>query len=1657
MKKLWLLLLGLLLSWGIYLLLGNGDWGNFTTQTGDYTLYACNDGSWVADTSYTGCSSDTACPSTGSKDHGKSFCCSSRPTATCNNDSTNSQVTDGEDIEIGDWLETGWPVKEQESNLKCYKCSSAGNVTSKNANSNGTCSSWYSLTQPDCSVNDVEEDDTNIDTWSEIWWPVKEQESNTKCYKCSSAGNVTSRNANSNGTCTSWYSLTQPDCSENDPVVDTWVTCYRKDCSDDCKKNQYPTRTSCPSDMTTRKSTCENACDVDDPVVVPDTTPSWTLYTCQSNGTFTAWSSCNNPQSTFWTLSLSQWWTVCVANGANLSSNRCTWGTQPSNDPVVVPDTTPTTWERCEPWYVWNPESDTCCQNNQGTCASWVVYDHWYWKCTTNGWTNINKWWTCKASNNFNLSVVWDKACYLEWSVPPWTCDTNPATPDPVVGWSCWDQWWERDEKRDDSCGAYNLWWIHEVGNSSYVCVNRWDTPSAWCDPQMEPLDLYRCEVNNGAWSRKLLSSWSCLTESKPANYAWGSDYCTAWTPPEWCCGGQEWDGWDVLCCDGTFKANASECPHNYNSNAHLDLCVTCCDGTNAVNPYECPEDMNGNAPWCKTINATESVTWCDGSQYLPGQAPQDYNGSKSWCYTCCDGKNVASELECSCNTVATECYRWCTNGKCESIWSYTNCPVWSVHSKPTCESQCTQKCSLEGQSCNDGDSKTKNTTYDENCRCTWWTPVVGIPPKVPVCWDSDYTGSDKPWNDCNDWNAFTINDVYNQNCKCVWTPKPTTPTPPTPTPTPPTVTPTTPTPTPTTPTPTPDVDCKMSAWVIGDCKANGKRTDTRTITTQPQWNGEACKNLIRNPNCGEYDLALAKKLKTGQPSKVKVGDLVTFTITVTNEGQITANTFTITDNLPAQLILADADWSINAWKASFPFIVINKPLAPGASTSVDITTKVVALINPIRNRAQISADDGNDIDSDPTTWVKVDDLGDSAPDDDEDSAIIRPIPEVCNGKDENGDWVIDEWFEDKAPGTTCDDGDDDTTDDTYNGVCKCVGTPIAKVYDLAIDKKLKTGQSRRVKVGDQVTYTITVTNQGSITANSFTIEDNLWVHLAFDDTDWNVIAPRSATYDITTPLAPWASTSVEITTKVIALGPKIRNRVQISVDDGDDIDSDPDKDYNIDEDGDGKKYDDDEDAIHVLPVIEICNGLDENNDWVTDEGFEDKAPGTTCDDDNGMTINDMYNDTCECVWTTRPDGDEDDHDVAEVTIIVETICCDGTTVEDADQCPTDDNGNAEGCHTAPEYTCCDETVVSDADLCPVDTNGTAEGCESPEYDLALTKDLKTGQSRAVTKGSEVTFTITVTNQWDITANTFEITDHIPTGLTLQDVDWTDAWNNKAEYIVTTPLVAWASIDVDITVLVWEVTGELINVAEISADDGDDIDSDPSNDDGDQSEDDEDPEPLTVINTEVCDGIDNDNDNIVDEWFEDKAEWESCDDNNDSTINDRYNATCICIGTPRNTWGWWGSAWGGNFCGDGKVFERLWEECDDGNYEDGDGCDRNCKVEPICGDGVPNQDIEQCDDGNLEDNDGCSKDCLVEIVLTCGDGSPNQEWEQCDDGNTTDGDGCSATCQIESLDQDIVEMILKKKEPIVVPAPVRITTPLILPKTGAELMCASIS
>jgi cysteine-rich repeat protein len=62
-------------------------------------------------------------------------------------------------------------------------------------------------------------------------------------------------------------------------------------------------------------------------------------------------------------------------------------------------------------------------------------------------------------------------------------------------------------------------------------------------------------------------------------------------------------------------------------------------------------------------------------------------------------------------------------------------------------------------------------------------------------------------------------------------------------------------------------------------------------------------------------------------------------------------------------------------------------------------------------------------------------------------------------------------------------------------------------------------------------------------------------------------------------------------------------------------------------------------------------------------------------------------------------------------------------------------------------------------------------------------------------------------------------------------------------------------------------------------------------------------------------------------------------------------------------------------------FGCSFEECEDGNTTDGDGCDSDCFLE-ACGNYLK-QGGEDCDDGNLLDGDGCDSNCVAEFI--CGD------------------------------------------------------------------------
>lgn len=82
---------------------------------------------------------------------------------------------------------------------------------------------------------------------------------------------------------------------------------------------------------------------------------------------------------------------------------------------------------------------------------------------------------------------------------------------------------------------------------------------------------------------------------------------------------------------------------------------------------------------------------------------------------------------------------------------------------------------------------------------------------------------------------------------------------------------------------------------------------------------------------------------------------------------------------------------------------------------------------------------------------------------------------------------------------------------------------------------------------------------------------------------------------------------------------------------------------------------------------------------------------------------------------------------------------------------------------------------------------------------------------------------------------------------------------------------------------------------------------------------------------------------------------------------------------PSSTSAWWSSSAGGTVVVCGNNITEQWEQCDDGNTWNWDGCTTTCQIEApgTCGNAILEY-MEQCDDGNLYDGDWCSNTCNIE-------------------------------------------------------------------------------
>jgi len=620
------------------------------------------------------------------------------------------------------------------------------------------------------------------------------------------------------------------------------------------------------------------------------------------------------------------------------------------------------------------------------------------------------------------------------------------------------------------------------------------------------------------------------------------------------------------------------------------------------------------------------------------------------------------------------------------------------------------------------------------------------------------------------------------------------------------------------------------------------------------------------------YDLALVKSLPDGAPAAYPIGSDIEFVITITNQGTVDATATEVIDYIPAGLDLNDANWTDNGdGTASYTTAV--GPLAPGTSQDITITlNNNWTETGMVTNWAEIAADDASE------TYGTSD--ADSTPDSDNFNS-----PGETDDLDDDGENTQDGF----------DDGDEDDHDPE---------TVQLDFFDLALAKTVaSTGP---FFPGSEVIFNIEVTNQGSVVSNDFTITDYIPAGLSLNDTNWTSVSDTVATYMFDGALAPDTTETIQITMMVdeYVLG-SLTNWAEISEDDGDvlwgDIDSTPDADntdpYTTDDAIDGVGGDEDDhdpaeimiDPYYDLALIETLNTTTVvepgdvakfdievfNQGNILAEGVE-----VTTYIPEGLVLDDVN-------WVDNGDGtatyvglgpiapgasamiqimlkvEEFINDLVGDVIVWSEISADNGAIYggDVDSMPDSDNFNTPG-----ETNDLDDDNVANEDGKNGANEDQDEDDHDPEllliwnvYDLALTKMLSS--EGPFFPGSEATFAIQVMNQGNMPASDIEVTDYLPEEFTLVDTAWTDNGDGSATYAIPGTIAAWMSETIQITVEINQhILGDVVNWAEISNDDGDDVDSTADADEGNDGyddtddvtnnansdEDDHDPATLTV-------------------------------------------------------------------------------------------------------------------------------------------------------------------------------------------------------------------
>ena len=409
-----------------------------------------------------------------------------------------------------------------------------------------------------------------------------------------------------------------------------------------------------------------------------------------------------------------------------------------------------------------------------------------------------------------------------------------------------------------------------------------------------------------------------------------------------------------------------------------------------------------------------------------------------------------------------------------------------------------------------------------------------------------------------------------------------------------------------------------------------------------------------------QHDLSL---IKTSDLDSAGVGDTVTFVITVVNEESSAVTGVEIEDILPAGLthVSNNSASTGTSYTLGTGIWDIGGSLSGTGSISLEIKARIETP-GVHFNNAQVHAMDGFDVDSTPDDDV--------IEDDDYATACVTVPFKICSVFNDTVEltalagYDTYQWMKDGSDITGATNQVFKATEpgeytffagDMVSGCSDTTCCPVTieeACFDLALDKQLAAGQSATISPGDDVTFTVTVHNQGDYYADSILITDYLPSGLTNNSGSWVGNDTLLTIADGGLPaggLAPDATVAVDITLTIgnsvsadsLVNYAEISDAEDVSRTDNRDIDSTPDTDDSNDGggasnsaaddyvDGDGSSTmldgvaatdedDHDPEVVYICPTITnpsadaaICSGDD----------LATLSVATTNDDTDGISF----------------------------------------------------------------------------------------------------------------------------------------------------------------------------------------------------------------------------------------------------------------------------------------------------------------------------------------------------------------------------------------------------------------------------------------------------